>query len=114
MAGILSDVKDYVGLQETDTAFDSELLMGINAVMFVLNQYGVGPEEPFIATSASTWEDFVGDDPVGGIKEYVNMRVKLLFDPPSNTYLAQALNEQIKEFEWRISVEADSKEVENA
>lgn len=105
---ILLSVKSYLGIQPDDTAFDSDIIMAINAVMVVLNQLGVGPSSPFVVEDdSSTWDELLGDDPIGGVREYTNMRVKLLFDPPTNTYVVQALNDQIDEFEWRIIAEVD-------
>lgn len=113
MDSILNSVKSYLGLLGTDSAFDSDVLMAINAVMVVLNQLGVGPSVPFVVDDeSSTWTDLLGEDSVGGIREYVCMRVKLLFDPPTNTYVVQALNDQIDEFEWRIIAEVDKKAYE--
>lgn len=110
---ILDSVKSYLGLQASDTAYDSDVIMAINAIMVVLNQFGVGPSDPFVVDGNSqTWLDLLGDDPIGGVREYVNMRVKMLFDPPTNTYVVQALKEQIEEFEWRIIAEVDKKAYE--
>lgn len=108
MDSILDSVKSYCGILPEDESFDTDILMSINAIMVVLNQFGVGPSEVFIVeSSAETWSDFLGDNPIGGVREYVNMRVRNLFDPPTNTYVKQALDEQIDEFEWRILVEVD-------
>lgn len=111
---ILNAVKSYVGIQEDDTSFDPDLIMAINAVMTVLYQLGVGPTDaPFVVEDeGDEWDDLLGEDPIGGVREYVNMRVRLLFDPPSNPQLMQALNDQIDEFEWRLIAEVDRKAYE--
>lgn len=108
MDSILDSVKSYCGILPEDESFDTDILMSINAIMVVLNQFGVGPSEVFrVESSAETWSDFLGEKPIGGIQEYVNMRVRKLFDPPTSSYVKQALDEQIDEFEWRILVEVD-------
>ena len=108
MDSIVNSVKAYLGIMEDDTAFDSDLIMAINAVMFVLNQFGVGPSEPFVVEDSSqTWDELLGDKPNGGVREYVNLRVKMLFDPSTNNQIMDALKEQIAEFEWRILAEVD-------
>ena len=113
MDSILTSVKTYLGIQAEDDAFDADILMAINATMVVLNQLGVGPSAPYVVSDYSnTWSELLGDDPVGGVREYVNMRVRLLFDPPTNTYVVQALNDQVDEFEWRIIAEVDKKAYE--
>lgn len=109
---ILNNVKSYLGISEDEDAFDTDILMAINAVMMVLFQYGVGPSDsPFIVEDDSvTWEDFLDGQPIGGIRQYVNMRTRLLFDPPANNQLMGALKEQIEEFEVRIMYDVDKKE----
>lgn len=117
MDSILDSVKAYLGILPEDTAFDSDIVMAINAVLLVLNQFGIGPDEVYsIQDSRETWEDFLGDQPIGGIREYVSMRVRILFDPPANNQVMSALKEQIDEFGWRILADADkraSEEVDN-
>lgn len=108
---ILNSVKRYCGIDETDTAFDAELVMNINAVMYVLTQLGVGPSTPYVVSDASqTWQDLMGTDPVGAVREYVQMRVRLLFDPPTNPQVMEAFKGQIDEFEWRILCDVDAKD----
>lgn len=117
MDSILDSVKAYLGISEDDEAFDQDIIMAINAVLVVLHQFGIGTDEVYtISDNSSTWSDFLTDDPIGGIREYVGMRVRILFDPPSNNQVMAALKEQIDEFGWRILADADKKaseEVEN-
>lgn len=113
MDSILNSVKAYLGIQEDDTAFDSDILMAVNAVMITINQFGIGPVNPMVVTDKDqTWQDLLGDYPVGGVREYVCMRVRILFDPPENNQLMAALKEQIDEFGWRILAESDKKDYE--
>jgi len=110
MDSILNSVKEYCGIEVENTAFDSDLIMTTNAVLFVLNQFGIGPDTPYsITSSEETWGDLLGSDPIGGVSEYVKMRVRLLFDPPTNPQVLEALKGQIEEFQWRILLDADSK-----
>lgn len=117
MDSILDSIKAYLGILPEDTAFDSDIIMAINAVLIILNQFGIGPDEAYtIQDSRETWEDFLGDQPIGAIREYVGMRVRILFDPPVNNQVMAALKEQIDEFGWRILADADKKaseEVDN-
>lgn len=113
MDSILDSVKLYLGVPVDVTAFDPDILMSINAIMVVLNQFGIGPSEVYsVSDSSQKWSDFLGEDSIGGIREYVNMRTRVLFDPPSNNQIMAALKEQISEFEWRILAEADRKALE--
>lgn len=103
---ILTSTKKVLGIDEGYTAFDPDIIMHINSVLSTLTQLGVGPDTGFmIEDDAPIWSDFLGDDPrFNSVKSYTYLRVRLLFDPPSTGYLVTALNEQVKELEWRLNV----------
>lgn len=113
MDSILDSVKSYCGILPEDTSFDTDILMAINAIMLSLNQFGIGPSSIFVVNSRNqVWSDLLGDKPVGGVREYVNMRSRMLFDPPQNNQVMQALKDQIDELEWRLIVSVDKDEYE--
>ena len=61
---ILTNTKKILGIDETYTAFDIDVLTHINSVFFTLNQLGIGPESGFaIEDDAAVWSDFLGTDP---------------------------------------------------
>lgn len=104
MNSILNSIKKLLGMEESYHAFDQDLIMHINSALYVLYQLGVGknPEQPFfIITDADEWTDFIDEGQVELVKSYVYLKVRLLFDPPQNSALLQAMKEQIAEFEWR-------------
>jgi hypothetical protein len=102
---ILLSTKKTLGLAEDYTAFDQDIIMHINSVFSVLHQLGIGPLEGFeIIDDTDTWEDFASDVRLNSIRSYVYLRVRLLFDPPTTSFLLNALQEQIKELEWRLNV----------
>lgn len=112
MDSILNSVKSYLGISADDVSYDTDILMSINAVMFALNQLGVGPATAVVVEdSTQEWLDYFDEEAIGMIRQYVNMRVKILFDPSTNNQIMDALKEQIAEAEWRILVYADNKEV---
>ena len=37
------------------------------------------------------------------VKTYVGQKVKLIFDPPTNASLLQALKDSVAEFEWTLN-----------
>lgn len=114
MDSILDSVKAYLGIQSEDTSFDVDIIMAINAVLYVLNGFGVGTSQVYsIEDNTQTWSDFLGENPVGGVQEYVNLRVKVLFDPSTNNQIMNAIKEQISELEWRILVDSDKRYYEN-
>jgi hypothetical protein len=102
---ILSSVKKILGLAESYEAFDLDIIIHINTVFGTLNQLGIGPDDGFeIEDATPTWDAFTGGDPrLNGVKTYTYLRVRFLFDPPTTSYLIDAVNNQIKEFEWRLS-----------
>lgn len=110
MERILSSVKKKLGIQEDYTHFDEDIIMDINSTFMILNQLGVGPEEPFVIDADDEWEewsDFVEPGKIELVKSYVYLRVRLLFDPPANSFLVESINKQIQEFEFRMMVEAE-------
>lgn len=106
---ILDSTKKILGLDESYTAFDVDVITHINSVFFTLNQLGVGPAEGFIIEDNTTsWSAFIGDDVrLNAVKTYMYLRVRLLFDPPQTSSHMEALKSQIQEMEWRLNVHVD-------
>lgn len=104
MESILVSIKKLLGIPVEDTCFDGDLIIHINSVFLILNQLGIG-ENPFsISDSSAVWSDFIDDGKIELVKSYMFLKVKLLFDPPQNGSLIEAMNKQINEFEWRVNV----------
>ena len=110
MESILTSIKQLLGLEEDYDCFDNDIILHINSVLANLNQLGVGPKEGFfIEDSSATWEDFIPNSPkLNQVKTLIYLRVKLLFDPPTNSSLLTALNTHASELEWRLNVAAES------
>lgn len=106
---ILVYVKKLLGIQADYTHFDPDVIYGINAAFAVLTQLGVGPAEGFaISDDTSKWTDFVPDAArLSLIKEYVCLRTRLLFDPPTSSALIDVMNKSVAEYEWRLYVASD-------
>lgn len=101
---ILKTVRKLVGYHEDYTGFDLDLIFYINSAFFTLNQYGVGPETPFVITGTDEkWTDFVEGTDLEMAKTYVPLSVRLDFDPPTNSALLAAMQERKKEIEWRLN-----------
>lgn len=109
---ILTSVKKVLGIDDEYTAFDVDILMHINSTFSTLNQLGLGPEGGFmIEDKLATWDAFLGDDlRLNSVKTYVYLKARLVFDPPSTSYLINSLEAQARELEWRLNVvrEGDS------
>lgn len=107
---ILSDVKNQIGIEPNDNAFDKHIIPAINAVFLFLKRMGVGPSEGFTITpnGYEQWTDFMADSTeLEAVKAYVALKVGLMFDPPSNTALIEAKKENIKELEWSLNFSED-------
>lgn len=111
MDSILTTTKKLSGVSESCPHFDDQIVAYINSVFFVLKQIGIGPEEGFVITDAGDeWEDFLPDHPVlrEATKAYMSAKVRMQFDPPSNSAHLEALKSIIAEYEWRANVEVES------
>lgn len=107
---ILVTIKKLLGLSNENTDFDQDVIAHINTVFMVLHQLGVGPNEGFtIKDTKSKWSDYVDDDAnLEAIKTYIYLKVKIVFDPPSNGATMEALQNSIQEYEWRLNVQTES------
>lgn len=110
MESILTSIKKLLGIEEGYDCFDTDLIIQINSALSVLTQIGVGPPKGFeIVDGSETWFDFLGEDPrIDSAKSYVYLKVKLLFDPPTNSSLLESTNRLINEFEWRLLVATET------
>ena len=104
MDSILNDIKKLLGITDDYHAFDTDIIIHINTAFSILNDMGIGPEEPFsIINSENQWSEFISDDKtLLKVKTYIYHKVKLLFDPPSSSSVSESYNNQIKELEWRM------------
>lgn len=107
---ILETIAKAIGIGENYDYFNQELIMHINTVLMGLRQIGIGPTTPYVVTdSTATWSDFLGEDKnFEAVKTYMCLRVKMLFDPPTSSSLMDAMNNQISEWEWRLSIEYET------
>lgn len=109
---ILGSIKTLLDIDESDTAFDTDIIMHINSVFMILTQIGVGPVTGFtISDDSAIWSDFIDNiEKVAAAKSWTYMKVKLLFDPPLSSTLLASMERMIAEFEWRLTLPVDSSE----
>lgn len=112
MESILTSVKKNLGLVESYTVFDDDIVMHINSALATLNQIGIGPEDGFaIVDKTTTWSAFIGSNKkYNEVKSYVTLKVRLIFDPPTTSFLLEAIKEQIVQYEWRLNVVREATE----
>lgn len=106
---VLDSVKKVLGLDPSYTAFDVDVIMHANTVFSNLNQLGIGPDDGFmIEDNTATWAAFINTDvKLNSVKTYVYLKVRLLFDPPNTSFVIDAMNKQIEELEWRLSIKRE-------
>ena len=107
---ILLSMKMMLGMEPEYTPFDTDIIIHINSCLSKLNQIGVGPSEGFkITDETQTWEDFIGTNPkLNMVKTWMYVSLRVLFDPPQNSFTLQALQEQAEEYLTRLSYEVDA------
>lgn len=109
-SSILKTIRPCVGIPNDYSVFDTELIADINSVFAVLHQLGVGASPFKITGEDETWDSYMApSDNLEEIKTYMRDRVKLMFDPPMNSFLVDVIQKRIAEFEWRINSEVDFK-----
>jgi hypothetical protein len=110
---ILNDVKMHIEGSTVDDHFDGVLIDYINTTFMVLYQMGVGDQtKPFkISLNQKVkWTDFLDDNSLEGVKEYMYRRVQMMFDPPTSSNALEASKDILSEMEWRINAYADYKD----
>lgn len=109
MESILTSIKKLLGIDETDSHFDVDIIMHINSAFMTLYQLGVGPKTCFkITTDEQTWFDFLGESgDFETVKTYIYRKVRANFDPPSSSFVLDAMDRQSKEDEFRLMIQAE-------
>lgn len=106
---IFKSIKALLGPDADYDVFDPDILIFINTALSTLTQLGIGPKEGFrITGETETWTDLLGDyGDLESVKSYIYLKVRILFDPPSNSTVLNAYQEACKELEWRLNVAVD-------
>lgn len=108
---IFTTIKKMLGISPDDTGFDTDILANINTVFMSLNQLGVGPSDVFsIEGETETWEDLLGDNLTAhaAVKTYIFLKVKLMFDAPSTSFVLNSMENQILELEYRLRTQVEN------
>lgn len=106
---ILDSIKKLLGISNDYNHFDQDIIIHINTAFMSLRQIGVGPKEGFaIHGSEETWGDFLLDmKTLESVRTYLYLKVRLIFDPPTNSAVVEIFNKNINEIEWRLNSEVD-------
>lgn len=105
---ILLSIKKMLGgaLSSSDTTFDTDLIIHINSVLSELNHMGIGVKRYSITDADDKWSDFFNvendTEKFQAVKSLVYFKVRKMFDPPTSSIVAQAMNDNIDELTWRL------------
>lgn len=105
MSSILNDTKKILNLGSDYDAFDLDIIQHINAAFSILEQLGIGsPDGFYITDDQDKWSDLnLPKKWENMVRTYVQLRARMLFDPPTLSFMITAMEDQLKEYEWRLS-----------
>jgi hypothetical protein len=113
MDSILATIREGLGIQKDYDGFDGEIIVAINSAIFSLKQLGIGPDGFLITGLDEEWSTLIDTaEDIDGIKAYILLKSRMLFDPPTTSFLLEAVSRQITELEWRLMVQVDPVPVE--
>lgn len=110
---ILLTIKKMLGLDASYTVYDEDVMVLINSCIRDIHQLGVGEETYSVTDSSQTWTEYLGamsgmyDD----VKSYIYYKVRLAFNPPSNSFVVKSYEDLLKENAFRILVAADIRKI---
>lgn len=115
MDSIVNTIKKLLGIDESEDAFDLDIITHINTAIFSLSQIGVGPPNGYIVSSIEDkWTDYISQSTINlqGVKSYIHLKTKLVFDPPTNSTTIQSIDNTLKELEWRMMLAVETNNLE--
>ena len=108
-SSILNSIKRLLGISPADSGFDAEIKDLINAEFLTLHQLHIGPEAGFSITGPEeTWDSFTDNLHLqDAVRQFIYLRVRLVFDTPASSTVTDAINNRISELEFRLNVQAE-------
>ena len=112
MDSILTSIKKLLGITESYTHFDADILLHLNSVFATLPQIcPLCPAGFRVSGVETTWDEYLADrDLIEFVKTYVYLKVRIIFDPPTGAVL-DAMKQTAQELEWRLSIAGNAAEV---
>ena len=107
---ILLTIRKMLGGSAEYNVFDVDLCSFINSSIMKLYQMGIGEIGFSVNGQEKTWRDYLGDDfeKLRSVVDFIYTEVRMKFDPPSNSFVMNAMKENLKELEWRLIVQVES------
>lgn len=108
---ILNTIKGMLGIDNKSEVYDQDLIVYINSVFSTLYQIGVADKAAHLVDKHQTWSSVFTETPdlVDLIKEYTYVKVRMIFDPPTSSFVLDSLKKMSEELEWRIHVQAEGR-----
>ena len=110
---VLNTIKKCLDIDPDNKDFDTDILLHINSVLTIMKRLGIIPKtSKRISDDSVTWSQFIPDDSldVEDIKDYIFLRVKLIFDPPQNQKHIDVLIDAYKEIEFGLMTQNEIKD----
>ena len=110
---VLNTIKKCLDIDTDNKDFDTDILLHINSVLTIMKRLGIIPKtSKRISDDSVTWSQFIPDDSldVEDIKDYIFLRVKLIFDPPQNQKHTDVLIDTYKEIEFGLMTQNEIKD----
>lgn len=105
---ILTEVKKMLSIEPSVSEFDIDVIAHVNSAFFSLFELGIGPSAPFYIDAFTAWSDFETKVPKPIILDYLYLKTKMVFDPPSSSALIEAMKDRISELEFRMNIYTDN------
>ena len=103
---VLDDVKLQLGSLVDQDHFDRQLIIHINSVVSILRQLG-NFQNTSRVDETTTWDEIIeGYSNAEMIKDYIYMKVKMIFDTPTGA-MKEAHMALLDEMEKRINYQTD-------
>lgn len=106
---ILTTTKKILNIPEEVETFDLDVTVAINSALSNLNQLGVGPSQGYeIQDKSAQWSELgLSIRLTNMVRTYVFLKARLIFDPPATSFHIDAMEKQIAEHEFRLTVFVD-------
>lgn len=107
-SSILRTIRELIVHDVNDPTFDVEIIVHLNTALSRLYELGVTKSAFKVTGESETWADLLGDaTKFEDVKTYLYIRVKIVFDPPSSSYVLTNLKEERDRLEWLLNVKAE-------
>lgn len=102
---IIEDLRKLLGENINQEAFDTDIMIHLNSVFLSLYQFGyTNKGKVIVVDKNTTWDDLkaMDDKFTEAVKSYIFLKIKIIFDPPSSSFVLETYKQQILEYEWRL------------